>query len=411
MSLFGQEMRKIWRPGILAALVVLGGLYYTLRLSFFVEQIDGGRWRWDEHAAEYQLRRELMEQYGPVLDFADLPSLERRLEEEKARFEELVRDVPEAVEAGLSTYDALYAIWDGDIEAVNRLTAKGGTLTLEEGFEILNAVRPNTNYSEVYALDYFLSRASIYTDDVFSLSESPHFEDDPPWVRSRLAELEEQRGLGINLLSEHFPRYFTLEYIKFAAVWVVLSVILLLSPTLVRDRLRRTRAMQWASCRGRRVLEVQMAAGLASSLLATAVNIVVLAVPLAVKGAGSFWDCPLFTCEGSPFPWYDWTYGQYLLVMAGMLLVLGLITGALTLFLSQYSANYVPMMLKAVPLFVMVGMLFGYTLMEDMFCFSRTNGLFSSAPPAFEVPVFAAVLALGLGLCAWTCSRQRRREL
>ena len=69
------------------------------------------------------------------------------------------------------------------------------------------------------------------------------------------------------------------------------------------------------------------------------------------------------------------------------------------------------MLLKAVPLFVAVGVLFGYTLTEEMFCFFRSNGLFKSAPPAFEIPIFAAALALGLGLCAWTCVRQKGREL
>ena len=37
MRLFWQEMRKIWRPGILAALVVVGVLFYFLRPKFWIE--------------------------------------------------------------------------------------------------------------------------------------------------------------------------------------------------------------------------------------------------------------------------------------------------------------------------------------------------------------------------------------
>lgn len=410
MSLFWQEMRKIWRPGILAALAVLGALYYMLRLSFFVEQFDGGRWLWNEQAAQYQLHLALIDRFGPILEFEDIPALERQLTDEKYRFEQLVENIPEAAAAGLTTYDAVYTIYSHGAEAANQLTAPGVVLTEEEAYEILNDVRKNTNYSEIYALDYFLSRTSIYTDDAFALSDSPHHKDDTLQVQARLAELDRQRALGINLLGE-FPRQYTLDYIKFAAVWVVLSVILLLSPTLVRDRLRRTRAMQWASRRGRRVLGVQMAAGLVSAAALSALDLILLAVPLAVKGAGNFLDCPFFTRERSPFPWFDWTYGQYLLAAAGMLAALGVTAGALALFLSQYSSNYVPMLLKAVPLFVAVGVLFGYTLTEEMFCFFRSNGLFKSAPPAFEIPIFATALALGLGLCAWTCVRQKGREL
>lgn len=408
MSLFWQEMRKIWRPGILAALVILGVLFYMLRLSFFVDAYSGGKY-WRDEQARYQLSLELIRRFGPALKFEDIPALERQLTDEKCRFEQLVQSVPEAVEAGMTTYEDVYAIWNLPINQLNEQIAPL-VLTDEEAYEILNAVRKNTNYSEIYALEYFLHRTIVYTDDVFDLSASPAFEDEMPQVRARLAELDQQRRASVNLLGEA-PRMYTFEYIKFVAVWVVLSVILLLSPTLVRDRLRRTRAMQWASRRGRQVMGVQMAAGLVSAALLAVVDVAALAVPLAARGAGIFWNCALFTCERSPFPWFDWTYGQYLLIMAGVLVVLGVIAGALTLFLSLYSSNYVPMLLKAVPLFVVVGVLFGYTLTEDMFCFFRTNGLFESAPPAFEVPVFAAALAVGLGVCGWTCVRQKRREL
>ena len=49
-------------------------------------------------------------------------------------------------------------------------------------------------------------------------------------------------------------KHSTQEYGKDLAVWCVLSIVLLLSPTLVRDRLRNTRPTQWASRRGRSVL-------------------------------------------------------------------------------------------------------------------------------------------------------------
>ena len=103
MSLFWQEMRKIWRPGILAALAVLGALYYMLRLSFFVEQFDGGRWLWNEQAAQYQLHLALIDRFGPILEFEDIPALERQLTDEKYRFEQLVENIPEAAAAGLTT--------------------------------------------------------------------------------------------------------------------------------------------------------------------------------------------------------------------------------------------------------------------------------------------------------------------
>ena len=36
MSLFGQELRKIWRSGILGGIVLLGLIYYYMFQSFYI---------------------------------------------------------------------------------------------------------------------------------------------------------------------------------------------------------------------------------------------------------------------------------------------------------------------------------------------------------------------------------------
>lgn len=42
MNLFIQELRKIWRPSILAALTVLGAVYYYIRPEFYMEHFSSG---------------------------------------------------------------------------------------------------------------------------------------------------------------------------------------------------------------------------------------------------------------------------------------------------------------------------------------------------------------------------------
>lgn len=109
----------------------------------------------------------------------------------------------------------------------------------------------------------------------------------------------------------------TREYGTDLAVWCVLSVVLLLSPTLVRDRLRNTRPMQWASRRGRAILNTQMGAALLSALVLTAINLTVYAVPFlaqgplqfAACGLGGFlgWGTPGLIGVTVPICWCSWT--------------------------------------------------------------------------------------------------------
>ena len=69
------------------------------------------------------------------------------------------------------------------------------------------------------------------------------------------------------------------------------------------------------------------------------------------------------------------------------------------------------MLLKALPLFVVVGAVLGSWLLDQSFSFRRfwENGPW--VPKGAEFAVMAILLFLGLGLCVFTCSRQQRREL
>lgn len=42
MSLLGQELKKIWRPGILVGIVLLGLIYYYMFPSFYIEHFSNG---------------------------------------------------------------------------------------------------------------------------------------------------------------------------------------------------------------------------------------------------------------------------------------------------------------------------------------------------------------------------------
>ncbi len=341
MSLFWQEMRKIWQPRLVAGLLVLGVLFYFLRLSTYTEVLYGVG---EEYEATLQLEQELIQRFGSSL---------------------------ESEEALLLTQEPVDTTAD-----VQNILQK---------------------FANIQNSDFYLTTLSGFSDMTLQQQE-------------RLAELEAQRRSGLNLLNE-IARINILGYLPNLAVWIVASIILLLSPTLVRDKLRRTQALQWTSLTGRNILRTQITAGLCSALLLTLLNLGIFSLPLLTQGITSFLDCSFFLASYSPFPWFDWTLGQYLLAMGILMLLLGLITGALTLFLSLFSTNYVPMMLKAIPLFVVLGMGFAMTLYNETFCFMRSNRLFAAAPPTFEMFIIAVALILSLILCVAACNKLKRQEL
>lgn len=399
MALFLQELKKIWRPGILAVLVLLGAMYYYVFPSFYIEYFCNG----PSSQAQFDLAAGWAEKYGPTMEPDERAELDGQLTGEIQRFDSLIAAIPEAREANLTSYDDFIAFQDDYLSA-----ARERAQISPDEERLRQRIIGGTNYYVLKELQDFMEVYDASCESPYSQSESFAVNHSPA-QQARILALESG---PYGYLPGHSVLQSTWEYGKDLAVWLVLSVVLLLSPTLVRERLYGIRAMQWTSRRGRQVLGTQFAAGLASALALTAANISLYAAPFLGKGQLVFWDFPLFAHTWG-YPWFDWTYGQYLLVLTALLLTLGLAAGGLTLFLSQYSGNYIAMLLKAIPLFIAVGALLGSWLLDRAFFFRYLDiGEFRFCFPKYTEVLWAGGLLLsGLGLCAWACRRQNRREL
>ena len=102
MSLFWQELKKIWRPGILVGIVLLGLIYYYMFPSFYIEHFSNGAYAQDE----FGLSVEWVAQYGPTLEPEERAELDSRLAEEIAIFDRQLEEIPEAAAVGVTGYDS-----------------------------------------------------------------------------------------------------------------------------------------------------------------------------------------------------------------------------------------------------------------------------------------------------------------
>ena len=169
--------------------------------------------------------------------------------------------------------------------------------------------------------------------------------------------------------------------------------------------------MQWASRWGRGTLGAQMGVALLSEVLLTLVNCAVYLGPFLSTGALTFWNCPMTSVWNQfYFPWFDWTYGQYVLALCGLTVALALATSGFTVVLSWFSGAYVAMLLKLLPLVFVLEWGLVPWVMEGAGTFrgspARLLGL-----PGGEWVIAALCAALALLLCGLVCRRQRRRDL
>lgn len=396
MALLKWELKKIWRPGLLLAIALIGLVFYDARPGFYLEYFWDAS---DREGAQTQLSSGWLESYGTTIEPEEQAKLDGQLEELEAEFAEQVAQIPGAAEAGITDYES-YLAWD----------AAHWTDLTEEEHQLGFAVYAGTNLAMVEELIRFMENY-----DTLAAGETPEVwggevGDYSPAHQPSVQRVEDVRAEGVfGFLpvaaidsADNFFHYF--------AIWCVFSAVLLLSPTLVRDALLRTRAMQWTSRRGRGVLNAQMGAALLSGVLLTLLNCAVYLGPFLATGALRFWKCSLISVWNAEFPWFDWTYGQYLLILLGLTFLLTLAASGFTVVLSQFSASYVAMLLKAIPLiFVLCWGVVPWIM--------AGAGLFMGSPvrltglPGTEFVCGALTVLLALALCMMTLRRQRRVEL
>ena len=101
MRLLAWELRKIWRPGILAAILLLGAVYYWMFPEFYIEYFCNG----PASQAQFQLASEWVEKYGPTLEPEERAELDGQLAEEIAAFDVQIAAIPETAAVGLTDYE------------------------------------------------------------------------------------------------------------------------------------------------------------------------------------------------------------------------------------------------------------------------------------------------------------------
>ena len=342
MALLKWELKKIWRPGLLLAIALIGLVFYDARPGFYLEYFWDAS---DREGAQTQLSAGWLEAYGTTMEPEERAQLDGQLEELEAEFAEQVAQVSGAAEAGITDYES-YLDWEERYHSSTRAETQ-----TEEDHDLNWGIYYATNRNTIEALLQFVENY-----DTLAAGEKPEVwggevGEYSPAHQPSVQRVEDVRTEGVSGFLPAAAIGSADDFFHYFAIWCVFSAVLLLSPTLVRDALRRTRAMQWTSRRGRGVLNAQMGAALLSGVLLTLLNCAIYLGPFLATGALRFWNCSLVSVWNSfSFPWFDWTYGQYLLILLGLTFLLTLAASGFTVVLSRFSASYVAMLLKAIPL-------------------------------------------------------------
>lgn len=395
MRLLFQEIKKIFHPIIIGILIIFGLVYYVLFSSFYIQYYVNG----SGAQATFDLAKEWSEKYGNTLEEEEFEKIVVQLDDEKQQFTEMLTNIQMATDNGISSYEEFRAFESAYYENNSGKDADPDTE------RIIWTIIGNTNAYRIQSLEetirYYQENVNGNMQDFFAIEDKTDAEI------MRLKELDASK-IKFGYIPSCILDSTTGLTISFM-IWVIVSVIILISPTVVRDRLNRVQGLQYCSVTGRRILSVQVRAALVSSLVLSLINLMVYGGLLISKGALVFKDFYLYAYEY--VPWFNWTYGTYLIVLAFMALVIGVMTAFLTVFLSRYSQNYISMLIKAILLLAIL--IFAFSMLPIV-----TRPFFMFNPLSLHLRIKGIEFMLLAGLCAFSVLlmsvaliRQKRKEL
>lgn len=161
--MFLQEWKKIWRPGILVALLVLGLAYFYLFSNFYIEYFCNV----PTAQAEFDLASEWVETYGPTMEPEERQALDQQLEEEKATFAQEIADYGPEAALGITTYDAFASYQQAYYTVVQEQDGEADMKTEQ----FLHKMMDNTNYYRITELENYLSAYDGKADTPWSQQE------------------------------------------------------------------------------------------------------------------------------------------------------------------------------------------------------------------------------------------------
>lgn len=402
-----EEMKKIWRPGILLILLLLGAVYYMMYLDFYVVHFPNG----PNNEAMIETAADLIKAYGTTLEPQELEEFAAMIPALEAEADAYIREYPLAQQYGLDSYASYLEfrnetnLYSGELSEAEQ--EKHSAAMLIQNY--LWSDETGNIYGRLYATEEYVREYGVwqangvdvqtraydtgYSAQEYDNAERRFFGDDNAWR---------------NIMPYEVPEA-TSTYLGYLLIWMSLSACILLSPILVRDRMWAMRPLQWSARRGRGILKTQFATTMLSAFLITTVNLLIFGGLFLTNGISVFAGSRMFSFMMTGFCWVNWSYGLWCAVLIIMCYLVTLGTAALAFFLSRFSGNYVAMLLKLIPLIVACAILAPRLIIR---AFYYGNGMYIWTPiPMIELIVAGLVIMLGFALCGAAITRQKKQDL
>ena len=385
MRILIYELKKIWNWRLLLVITVLAAITWFAFLSRTIG--------WYEDLYVYGAygthQAELFQLYGGTLESEELAEafVEERLAPIDPERNIIIANNPIFAKYGITdltefyewfyneesyqryvgyenfrVYELGFTLYDGTSEELEEYLRKefGGFCSPEEAVDrhTMEAALTMASFGKKQSrewvqnsLEYKESRLHAIASRYIHYSGNLEFrmQDKSP-VIARAAE----RILAVgnnSLINDYLMGQFPL-YAAITGVFALVAVFVLITPLLIADRSRKVNLLQYSSAVGRKIFRFQFAASIISAFILSVVLTVLSFIPFIAR-VSEYWDVSIMSDGFGGGMWlYNITFGQFVFILAGMIIILCVGAACVAFILARFSTNIVNVVIKTIPVVI-----------------------------------------------------------
>lgn len=374
MQILWNELKKILTWKILLLLVLVNSVVFFWRIEFDIEYFPNSRPGLDE----YNIGIEMIEKYGTQMDEEEFLDFKEVYDAQVKEADQYLQSKQEFVVAEFDTYEK-FMNFDRNNEELNSLHSK---VMFEE-----NEVNTFWELQERGHIIKFYEWKE-YIPDSYDAKQ-----------KKRIAELIAAKKYGV--YPEVVIRNFK-NFIGNVAITVLFSVVLVISPMILRDRTRQVLALQYTSKAGRNLYKTKIIAGLISTYIVITALLTVYFSIYSLNKTAMYFDVPINTFIGNE-SWYNPTFFHYIWLCIAAIYVIGFVFSLLAMSFSSIVPNSMALIGVQIPFVVGMIILMGGALMRYIISIGYPQWL---APTAYSVMVVGSLLFI---MVLW--KREKKRDI
>lgn len=337
MRVLWNELKKILTWKMLVLLIFINSVLYFLLIEFDIENFPNG-----SHSYSYEMGIEMIEKYGTTMDENEFIDFKKTYADQVEVADEYLNSSEGFVEAELDTYEKFLAYdwWNASEE----IYALRSNVFFKESVDLFWELQERERLLEYYEMKEIVP-------DVLSKKK-----------KDRLEELIAQEKFGV------YPEVVMMNFKSFIAnvcITVLFSVVLIISPMILKDRTRQLVAIQYTTKKGRNLFKTKLlAGGIATFIVITALLAVYFSL-YSLNNTSMYFNVRVNTFIAND-SWFDPTFFQFILLCIAGIYIIGLVFGILSMVFSSLVPNMVSLIGIQIPFvvgFLIIGL---YPLLPEM---------------------------------------------